>query len=50
MAAVLGRDEQGQLIRKAGVMGIVLVEGEVRPGDIIRVELPPEPHRPLERV
>jgi MOSC domain-containing protein YiiM len=50
MAAVLGRDGAGNLVRKAGVMGIVLVGGEVRPGDPIRVELPPEPHRPLERV
>ena len=47
MAAVLGRDEQGRLIRKAGVMGIVLTGGIVRPGDPIRVELPPEPRRPL---
>lgn len=50
LAAVLGRDEQGNLIRKAGIMGIVLYGGEVRPGDAIRVELPPEPHLPLERV
>lgn len=50
MAAVLGRDEQGKLIRKAGVMGIVLVGGEVRPGNPIRIELPPEPYQPLERV
>ncbi|SRR6266498_4184211 len=50
MAAMLGRDEYGNLIRKAGVMGIVLAEGQVRPGDPIRVALPPEPHRPLERV
>jgi MOSC domain-containing protein YiiM len=50
MAAVLGRDEQGKLIRKAGVMGIVAVGGEVRPGDQIRVELPSEPHQPLDRV
>jgi MOSC domain-containing protein YiiM len=50
MAAVLGRDEQGNLIRKAGIMGIVLAGGEIRPGDSIRVELPPAPHRPLERV
>lgn len=49
-AAVLGRDEHGGLVRKAGVMGIVLVGGEVRPGDPVRVELPPEPHRPLDRV
>ncbi|NJM88153.1 MAG: MOSC domain-containing protein [Hydrococcus sp. RU_2_2] len=50
MAAVLGRDEQGKLIRKAGVMGIVAVGGEVRPGDPIQIELPPEPHQPLDRV
>lgn len=50
MAALLGRDESGRLVRKAGVMGVVLVGGEVRPGDPIRVELPPEPHRPLDRV
>jgi MOSC domain len=50
MAAVLGRDEQGNLIRKAGVMGIVLEDGEVRPGDPINIELPPEPHRPLKPV
>jgi len=50
MAATLDRDENGNLVRKAGVMGIVLAGGEVRPGDPIRVELPSEPHRPLEPV
>ena len=47
MAATLGRNEHGALIRKAGVMAIVLAGGEVRPGDQIIVELPPKPHRPL---
>lgn len=50
MAAVLGRDEQGKLVRKAGVMGIVAVGGEVRPGDPIEIELQPEPYQPLDRV
>ncbi len=50
MAATLGRDERGTLIRKTGVMGIVVASGEVRPRDPIRVELPPEPHQPLEPV
>lgn len=50
MAAVLDRDAQGQLIRKAGIMGVVLAGGEVRAGDPIRVELPPAPHKPLEAV
>lgn len=50
MAAVLGRDDRGRLVRKAGIMAVVLSGGEVRPGDAIRLELPPEPHRALERV
>jgi MOSC domain-containing protein YiiM len=45
-----GRDEAGNIVRKAGIMGIVLRGGQVRPGDVIRAELPPEPHRPLDRV
>jgi len=47
MAATLDRDEHGSLVRKAGIMGVVLSEGDVRPGDPIRVEPPPAPHRPL---
>jgi MOSC domain-containing protein YiiM len=50
MAASLDRDDEGNLVRKAGVMGVVLAGGAVRPGDPVRVELPPEPHRPLEPV
>jgi MOSC domain-containing protein len=50
MAATLDRDEHGALVRKAGVMAIVLTGGEVRPGDPITLELPPEPHQPLEPV
>lgn len=50
MDAVLGRDSDGNLVRKAGIMGIVLAGGQVRPGDEIRVELPPQPYRALERV
>jgi MOSC domain-containing protein YiiM len=38
------------LVRKAGIMGVVIAGGEVRPGDSIRVELPPRPHRPLAPV
>jgi MOSC domain-containing protein YiiM len=47
MAATLDRDEQGGLIRKAGIMAVVLQGGVVRPGDAIEVVLPPEPHRRL---
>jgi MOSC domain-containing protein YiiM len=50
MAATLGRDEHGNLLRRAGIMGVVIAEGEVKPGDPIRVELPPQPHRPLAPV
>lgn len=50
MTAVLDRDENGNLIRKAGVMAIVLKGGLVKPGDFIEVQLPSKPHRPLERV
>jgi hypothetical protein len=50
MAAVLDRDTQGNLIRKAGVMGVVLAGGQIRPGDPVRVELPPEPHEALAPV
>lgn len=50
LKAVLGRDADGKLIRKAGVMAIVLEGGEVRPGDSIEISLPALPHRALERV
>jgi MOSC domain-containing protein YiiM len=50
MKAVLDRDADGNLVRKSGIMGVVLAGGEVRPGDAIQVELPAEPHRPLEKV
>jgi len=50
MAATLDRDAEGNVIRKAGVMSVVLTDGEVRPGDPIRVELPPTPHRHLAPV
>jgi MOSC domain-containing protein YiiM len=47
MAATLGRDQRGNLVRKAGIMGIVVRAGQVRPGDPVRVEPPPPPHLPL---
>lgn len=50
MRAVLGRDAQGNLIRKAGVMSIVLASGLVRAGDRIGVELPVGSHELLAPV
>ena len=47
MSATLDRDADGKLIRKAGVMSVVIAGGDVRPGDAIAVTLPREPHRPL---
>ncbi len=49
-AAVLDRDAQGALIRKAGVMSIVVTGGTVGPGDAIVVAPPDAPFRPLEPV
>jgi len=50
MAAALARDEHGNLLRRAGVMAVVVAGGEVRPNDPIRVALPSQPHRPLQPV
>jgi|SRR5579863_3187125 len=50
MAATLARDAAGNLVRKAGIMAIVLEGGEVREGDPIRIELPPPPHQKLAPV
>ncbi|MBB4953448.1 MOSC domain-containing protein YiiM [Agrobacterium vitis] len=50
MQAVLDYDADGRLIRKAGVMAIVLTGGVVRVGDTIHVVLPDAPHQPLEAV
>ena len=47
MAATLDKDAAGNLVRKAGVMSVVLAGGDVRPGDVINVERPASPHRPL---
>lgn len=50
MEAVLERDPDGTLVRKAGVMGVVLSDGIVRAGDAILVTLPDSPHKPLAPV
>jgi MOSC domain-containing protein YiiM len=50
MAATLGRDAEGNLIRKAGVMAVVITSGIVRPGDGIAVELPQGAHEALSPV
>lgn len=50
MAATLDRSPQGELIRKAGVMGVVVRGGVVRPGDGMQITLPNPPCRNLEPV
>jgi len=50
MAATLERDTDGNLIRKAGVMSVVMTGGEIRVGDPIAVLFPPKPHRRLHPV
>jgi MOSC domain-containing protein YiiM len=50
LAAVVRRDASGAVQRKSGIMSVVVASGEVRPGDEIEIELPPEPHRALDVV
>jgi len=50
MAALVGRDEDGGIVSKSGVMSVVRSGGEVRPGDPVTVELPEGPHTPLDMV
>ncbi|MFC7553350.1 MOSC domain-containing protein [Pseudoroseomonas wenyumeiae] len=50
MRALLGRGAEGQVLRLAGIMAVVVRGGTLRSGDTLRAELPPPPHRPLDRV
>jgi MOSC domain-containing protein YiiM len=50
LKSVLHRTEDGALKRKAGVMAVVLQGGPVRPGDVITVTLPAQPHDELDVV
>lgn len=47
---VVGRNADGSVVRRAGVMGIVVSGGVVRPGDPVEAELPEGPHRALDAV
>jgi MOSC domain-containing protein YiiM len=50
MQATLDRDAAGNLVRKAGVMGVVLVGGDVLPNDAIQVLTPMGTHRVLRPI
>ncbi len=47
MKAVLDRDAAGEIVRKTGVMSIVVSGGQVRPGDSVSIELPIGVHQLL---
>lgn len=49
-SAVLDKDDEGNLIRKAGIMGVVLVGGNISVGDAIKISFPEKPYFALERV
>ncbi len=50
LTTMVGHDDKGRVVRKAGIMGIVLHSGIVRPGEKITVILPQKPHHALDRV
>ena len=50
MAACLDRADDGSLIRKSGVMAVVLTDGVVRPGDPIEVIPPDGDPQPLQPI
>jgi MOSC domain-containing protein YiiM len=50
MKAVLDKDAEGNLIRKAGIMAIVIKGGDVFPNDPIKIEMPEGDPIPLQKV
>jgi MOSC domain-containing protein YiiM len=50
MEAVLERKPERGLVRKAGIMSVVITSGEIRAGDAITITLPPLPHEALKPV
>jgi MOSC domain-containing protein YiiM len=50
MAACVGRGADGEPLRKAGVMAVVLEGGDVRPGDAVVVNVPEGAHQRLKPV
>jgi len=47
---VVYKNKDGKIVRRAGVMGIILIGGIIRPNDEIIMELPPKPHHSLEYI
>ena len=50
LSAVLDKTPEGELIRKSGVMAIVISGGIIKPNDFIKIQFPEKPHKKLERV
>ena len=50
LSAVLDKTPEGELIRKSGVMAIVIAGGTIKPDDSIKIKLPKKPYNKLERV
>lgn len=50
LANVVGKGDNGEIVRKAGIMSIVVAGGDVHEGDAIGVQLPALPHLRLDRV
>jgi len=47
---MLGRDADGKLVRKSGVMSVVVHGGEIRAGDSITVSFPPGDPIPMQKI
>lgn len=50
MKHLIGRDQTGTVIRRAGIMGVVVAGGVVEPGAAIEIELPDGEHQALDVV
>jgi MOSC domain-containing protein YiiM len=50
MAACLDHEADGTLVRKAGVMGVVVAGGDVKPGNAIKIVFPDLPHLTLKPI
>lgn len=48
--AMLGRDDNGALVRKSGVMSVVVTGGTIRPGDEILAAFPAGAHAPMQKI
>lgn len=50
LRALIDKTPEGEIIRKSGVMSIVITGGPIKAGDTIEIQLPDKPHHKMERV